>query len=45
MYKRLSLYRVKPHLEEHEDFAMEEFVQKVAIEVGSALYDNYFAVM
>ena len=37
--------RVQPHLEEHEDLAMEEFVQKVAIEVGSALYDNYFAVM
>ena len=37
--------RVQPHLEEHVGFSLQDMVDKMTRDDGSAFYDNYFGVM
>ena len=45
MHQTLVLYRVEPHLEENIGITMEDIVEKVAIEAGTSVYNNYFSIM
>ena len=45
VYEMLSLFRVKPYLEEHNGFTSIQHVEKLVTVSDQALYENYFAVM